>query len=153
MYHSCSPHAFKWWQQRIADHKPLSRVTCAAAAPVPSASSCCVAQLVLLVWHQHPAQPLQHVCELHPLTSGHHRGHPEAGGPTCKGQGATRGTRAQLYSSHSSTVSLTAVQGALPAGMLHAAQPGKHAACSPARSGGVICRGQHAGGAAGWPVL
>ena len=36
------------------------------------------AQPVLPVRLQHPAQPFQHVCELHPLPSGHHGGHPEA---------------------------------------------------------------------------
>lgn len=45
-----------------------------------AAVSCLCLQLVLLVWHKHPAQPLQHVCQLHPLASGHHRGYPEAGG-------------------------------------------------------------------------
>jgi hypothetical protein len=40
----------------------------------------CVAgmQVVLSVWCEYPAKPEQHVCGLHPLASGYHRGDSEA---------------------------------------------------------------------------
>ena len=38
-----------------------------------------VRQAMLPLWSGHPAQPLQHVCKLHPVPGGHYRGHPEAG--------------------------------------------------------------------------
>jgi hypothetical protein len=66
-------------------------------------SSFCL-QLVLLVWHQHHAKPLQHVCQLHPLTSGHYRGDTEAG--ETAGQSAT--STITISSSSSSVTQLGA---------------------------------------------
>jgi hypothetical protein len=65
-----------------------SRSSSSSSADMPAACLSCKAsavfvnvalQVVLFMWHQHPAQSLQHVCQLHSLTSRHHRGHPEAG--------------------------------------------------------------------------
>ena len=36
-------------------------------------------QAVLLVRHQHPVEPIEHVRQLHSVASGHYRQHPEAG--------------------------------------------------------------------------
>ena len=41
-----------------------------------------ILQALLPVWHGHTAQPVQHVCQLSAVASGHHRGPAEAGDGT-----------------------------------------------------------------------